>query len=572
MNLAGFCSLRAEWSLRMRSIFILFVVLGITLLNAPAGAAPKNVSTSAVGGWSRQYDKPSAYSWNYDLKALPDGGFVTTGNLADSAASGCWKLSVRRTDANGKLLWDKTFAGECLNAMAGSSGHSVAHTSDGGFIIAGTRNSSNLAAKRHTWEELWVLKLSGSGQLQWEKRFGQQWAATAMRGHGYGVTEAQGGGYLVGGVGHPVNGDAWIFKLDPAGNKLWERALPGYHSTEEFQRMVPLVQLADGTIVVTHPAARKMNTNTRITMLRSDGTVIRTMQFGGRETQAFDLLATKSGGFIVAGMTRPFLNNSNATFTGFLAAFDREGSWLWDREYPSVQETSFSSVRQTSDNGLIVAGRSGNDLLLLKTDERGKPRWAKALGGGKGFQKGYAAVQAADGGIAVTGARQQGKNILAWLVKLDKEGRATAMPGIRDITISGDPQLITDVWPGKQGCQGSPTDVRSIRSHGSPDLQFTLQRPYRLDRISTMLTWPPSGSIGFRIMHAETRQVLQSGTLVKGNCADQTWCEGSAELNRKFEPGSYMVRYDDSAAICLTDVSTFATRITGTPLDPVEQM
>jgi len=554
----------------MKATVLKLAVLGAMLVCTFVDAAPKKETMPSGGGWSRQYDKPSAYSWNYDLKALPDGGFVTVGYLAESAASGCWKLSARRIDAQGKLVWDKTFAGECQNAMAGSSGHAVAHTSDGGFIIAGTRNSSDLAAKRHTWEELWVLKLSGSGQLQWDKRFGQQWASSAMNGHGYGVSEAIGGGYLVGGTGHPDNGDAWVFKLDPAGNKLWERTLPGYHSTEEYQRMVPLIQLADGTIVVTHPVW-KTSTITRITMLRSDGTVIRTMQFGGRETQAFDLLATLDGGFVVAGMTRPFLNNSNATFAGFLVAFDKEGRWLWDREYPADQETGFSSVRQTADNGLIVSGRAGNDLLLLKTDARGTPRWAKTLGGGKGFQKGNAAVQASDGGIAVTGARQQGKNILAWLVKLDKDGRAAGIPGLREIMLAGDPLLISDIWPKKQGCQGSPSDVRSIRIYGNPDLQFTLQRPYQLDRITTLLAWPTSGSIDFRIMQAETKQVLQSGMLAKRSCTDQTWCEGSAVLNQRLEPGSYVVRYDDSAAICLVDDSGFATRLAGTPLDPLER-
>ncbi len=478
---------------------------------------------------------------------------------------------MRRIDAQGRPVWDKTFAGECQDAMAGSSGRSVIPTSDGGFIITGTRNSGNLAARRNTWEELWVLKLSGSGQLQWDKRFGQQWAKSAMRGHGYGLSEAIGGGYLVGGVGHPGNGDAWVFKLDQAGNKLWERTLPGYHSTEETQRMVPLAQLADGTIVVTHPVARKMNTITRITMLHSDGTIMRTMQLGGRETQAFDLLATRNGGFVIAGMTRPFLNNSNATFVGFLAAFDKEGRWLWDREYPAEQETGFSSVRQAADHGLLIAGSAGNSLLVLKTDENGNPRWARTLGGGKGFQRGYAAVQAADGGIALTGARQQGKNILAWLVKLDKDGRAAGVTGIKDLVITGNPLLISNIWPGRLGCQGSPGDVYSIRSHGNPDLMFTLQRPYRLDRITTLLAWPSSGSIGFRIMHAESRQVLQSGLLTKGSCFDQTWCEGSATLNHKLEPGSYQIRYDDGAAICLTDVDSFATRLAGTPLDPLER-
>jgi len=149
----------------MKATVLKLAVLGAMLVCTFVDAAPKKETMPSGGGWSRQYDKPSAYSWNYDLKALPDGGFVTVGYLAESAASGCWKLSARRIDAQGKLVWDKTFAGECQNAMAGSSGHAVAHTSDGGFIIAGTRNSSDLAAKRHTWEELWVLKLSGSGQL-----------------------------------------------------------------------------------------------------------------------------------------------------------------------------------------------------------------------------------------------------------------------------------------------------------------------------------------------------------------------------------------------------------------------
>lgn len=306
---------------------------GLLVILAASGAyaAPKPAAGTT---WSKVYDKPSAYSWNYDLKGLPDGGFVTVGSWSDSASSGCWKLMVRRMDARGTLVWEKAFGGECLNAMAGSSGHSVTPTSDGGFIIAGTRNSSNLAAKRHTWEELWVLKLSSSGQLQWEKRYGHQWASTAMRGHGFSVIEAAGGGYLVGGTGYPKNDDAWVFKLDANGTKLWEHILPGYHSTEEYQRMVPVCQLTDGTIVAAYPATNGMNTVTRITMMRSDGSPIRSLQFGGRETLTFDLLPTKDGGFVAGGTTRPFLGSSFASFAGFLIGFDAVGKWLWDREYP----------------------------------------------------------------------------------------------------------------------------------------------------------------------------------------------------------------------------------------------
>lgn len=56
----------------MSARIIMLCIVGLSLCIVPGvNAASKQLAGAT---WSKVYDKPSAYSWNYDLKALPDGG------------------------------------------------------------------------------------------------------------------------------------------------------------------------------------------------------------------------------------------------------------------------------------------------------------------------------------------------------------------------------------------------------------------------------------------------------------------------------------------------------------------
>jgi hypothetical protein len=65
-----------------------------------------------------------------------DGGFAIIGRTYQSGSSGPTDIWLIKTDKNGNQLWNKTYGG-----ISYENGKSVLETNDGGFVIAGTTDS-----------------------------------------------------------------------------------------------------------------------------------------------------------------------------------------------------------------------------------------------------------------------------------------------------------------------------------------------------------------------------------------------------------------------------------------------
>jgi hypothetical protein len=117
------------------------------------------------------------------------------------------------------------------------------------------------------------------------------------------------------------------------------------------------------------------------------------------------------------GCPRPYSSHNPMSATSFAKTY---GGTDDDRAY---------SVQQTSDGGYIVAGRTrsfgaGNDdILLIKTDEKGNVEWAKTYGG-TNVDWAYSVQQTTDGGYIVAGRTRSfglgGYDI--FLIKTDASG------------------------------------------------------------------------------------------------------------------------------------------------------
>ncbi len=102
------------------------------------------------------------------------------------------------------------------------------------------------------------------------------------------------------------------------------------------------------------------------------------------------------------------------------------------------------SVRQTSDGGYILVGRTAGDVLLIKTDAKGNIQWAKTYGG-KDDDFAYSVQQTSDGGYIVAGYTASfgagERNI--FLIKTDAKGNIqwAKTYGETDILDSGIPSV-----------------------------------------------------------------------------------------------------------------------------------
>ncbi len=170
-----------------------------------------------------------------EISLTSDGGYVVAGysqsNEGDVSGhhgttnnSDVWVVKI---DNNGNVQWQKSYGG-----TLDDYGKSIEQTTDGGYIVTGFTNSDDgdVAGYHNTnfgTFDGWVLKLSASGNIQWQKCLGG-----SMDDLGYVIRQTPDGGYIFTGAAASVDGDInplqhhgftedyWVVKLDPAGKSL----------------------------------------------------------------------------------------------------------------------------------------------------------------------------------------------------------------------------------------------------------------------------------------------------------------------------------------------------------------
>ncbi len=184
--------------------------------------------------WEQSYGGSSTDEC-YSVIQTSDGGYALAGsaNSADhdiTASRGATDYWFVKTDSEGNLQWQKSFGG-----TGADYARSVIQTLDGGYIIAGSTASND--GDVTGWHEntgdgqyfdYWVIKISSSGDLQWQKALGGTGSDEA-----WAVVEAPDGGSIVVGRAGTNNGDVvapgggycWIVKLDELGNIAWQQSV-----------------------------------------------------------------------------------------------------------------------------------------------------------------------------------------------------------------------------------------------------------------------------------------------------------------------------------------------------------
>lgn len=135
---------------------------------------------------------------------------------------------------------------------------------------------------------------------------------------------------------------------------------------------------------------------------------------------------TADGGFILTGLT------TGGTADGedvFLIKTNEKGETIWSKTYGGSGNDNGWAVRQTDDRGFIIVGftdsfgAGGRDVYLIKTDAEGNESWAKTFGG-TGEEYGWDVQITPDGGFIIASQTNSYGNgdIDAYLIKTDKAG------------------------------------------------------------------------------------------------------------------------------------------------------
>lgn len=175
----------------------------------------------------------------YSVSEAPDGSCVAAGytesNDGDvSGNKGKWDYLVVKLSSTGSLQWQK-----CLGGSEYDQAWSVRYTKSGGIIVAGYSTSNNGdVSGNHFGADAWVVKLTGSGVLEWQKSYGGEWNDMA-----YSIRETPDGGFLVAGDAESKTGDVtcnegltdmWVFKISATGVLQWQKSFGGNYFDQVF--------------------------------------------------------------------------------------------------------------------------------------------------------------------------------------------------------------------------------------------------------------------------------------------------------------------------------------------------
>ncbi len=352
------------------------------------------------------------------IQETKDGGYIVAGQT-DSFGNGSSRnpdMWIIKLDKMGNIEWDKTFG----KLEKGDGAYSVQQTVDEGYIVAGTTSSYGKG-----YPSIWIIKLEPNGDSLWTKIYEGAIVSSARS-----IQQTTDGGYIV--VGE---GEENILKLDSNGNKEWGKHFGWrFHSVE---------QTTDGGYIVAGDSIYKQLEWDRIYSL----SIIKLDANGNKEWSnplgddflgsAHSIQQTADGGYIVAGDSVDFRSEFEYSHYLMVMKLDENGNKEWN--YFGGEYSSAQSIRQTEDNGYIIAGDTTDnghylDFLIIKLDENGNENWIRIYGTSVGWEYASAVQQTSDSGYVVAGQTDSygtGRYDI-WILKLDENGNGPGPDGIPD--------------------------------------------------------------------------------------------------------------------------------------------
>ncbi|MEN8886756.1 MAG: hypothetical protein ABF246_10225 [Winogradskyella sp.] len=180
-----------------------------------------------------------------------DNGFIIVGGSDStdtniSSNIGSYDFWVIRISQTGELIWEKSYGGDEIDEA-----RAITASGDGNYIIAGdTRSNTNDVSNNNGAADLWVIKITPQGDLIWEKTIGGTSFDVARA-----ITKTQDNSFLLAGSSRSSNldvsenkgqNDAWALKISSEGNLLWETTIGG--SNIDFA--YGIAELNDMSIIV----------------------------------------------------------------------------------------------------------------------------------------------------------------------------------------------------------------------------------------------------------------------------------------------------------------------------------
>jgi gliding motility-associated-like protein len=304
------------------------------------------------------------------------------------------------------LNWAKHYGGINVDIP-----YVIKFTPDGGTIVAGYTDSKDgqVSPKpnRDYWD-LWVVKLSSCGNVEWEKSIGGTGYESARD-----ISPTADGGYIVLGETNSTDGDVvagfggtkdiWLIKLTAAGNITWQKRYGGSGLDIGNQ----LVITSDGSYLVAATSSSNDGnvTGNHSTGTFTDGVLLKidangalqwSKCFGGSKNDELLSIVLTNNKIFVAGYANSIdgdIPPSQKNYDVWLLSLDANANKIYSKIYGGSQnDVAYSMVLgadeslcmagyTTSNDGNVNGAKGSQDYWVLNVNQNGNVNWQKVLGG-----------------------------------------------------------------------------------------------------------------------------------------------------------------------------------------------
>lgn len=314
------------------------------------------------------------------IQRTADGGYIVAGDTRSndgdvSGNHGNVDCMIVKLTSTGSIVWLKLLGGSALDLA-----HCIRQTSDGGYIVVGSSASNDGdVTGNHGSDDYWVAKLTSAGAITWQQSYGGSGHDDASA-----VWEAPDGTFFVAGNSFSSDGDVtgahgdfdyWILKLSATGSIIWQKALGGTgdesvceHSTSGGMQGTP-----DSGVIVTGWSNSNDGDVTGnhgsydywVVKLTSTGSIAWQKSFGGTDDDESTCLSqTSDSGYVIGGTT--YSNNgdvsgNNSGYDYWVIKMSAGGTLQWQKcmgGSGAPPGDCANGVQQTLDGGFIVTGFS----------------------------------------------------------------------------------------------------------------------------------------------------------------------------------------------------------------------
>lgn len=390
--------------------------VSVATLLAVAGSAPA-CSSSSNGDPSRPVDAGDGTP-NGDDASVAD---ASTGDGAVDTDGGCGScpapehgsatcsngicgftcapgFEVKGADCVAVSDWTKQFG-----TSEGDSAEAVAVDAQRNSFVAGSTDGVLTGQTGAGSRDAFVVKFDASGNVVWTRQFGSNKGdsadAMALDANGNIFVSGYTKGTLPGQAAVQGDGDAYVAKLDAAGNVVWTRQF----GSSGWDRARAVAVDTDGRIFAAGDTNDALPGQTHaghedpfVTQLDASGNVVWTRQFGSSEIDFANAIGVDaSGNVIVAGETDGALLGQTSTGKrdAFVTKLGASGSTVWTRQFGSSSGDNDDAKALTiaADGKIFVAGTANGPMpgqtgplsigaYALALDPSGTTVWTRQFG------------------------------------------------------------------------------------------------------------------------------------------------------------------------------------------------